>query len=284
MALNKTATSKQPRRVEVNQRALVDKVLARYPEEFTVFRELLQNADDARATKVVIEFQTKGYATHSAGANGKTNGIMTDIPDLLTTKLFKWVVRNNGDDFKDTDWGRLTKIADGNPDEQKIGAFGVGFYSVFSITDSPRVLSGGKTLEIFFIGDQLYTLDDTCAQSKWTSIEMLLKEDMQVPIPKPFDLARFLAATMTFMSCVENADVTFDNKPFMKIVKSRQVPKPISVPKDMIPRSKEDTMHIKGLSVATQEITVELTDWARAAGTKVTAILALAMKFYRRIL
>lgn len=272
MALNKTATSKQPRRVEVNQRALVDKVLARYPEEFTVFRELLQNADDARATKVVIEFQTKGYATHSAGANGKTNGIMTDIPDLLTTKLFKWVVRNNGDDFKDTDWGRLTKIADGNPDEQKIGAFGVGFYSVFSITDSPRVLSGGKTLEIFFIGDQLYTLDDTCAQSKWTSIEMLLKEDMQVPIPKPFDLARFLAATMTFMSCVENADVTFDNKPFMKIVKSRQVPKPISVPKDMIPRSKEDTMHIKGLSVATQEITVELTDWARAAGTKVTAI------------
>lgn len=52
-----------------------------------MFRELLQNADDARATKVVIEFQTEGYATHSAGANGKTNGITTAIPDLLTTKV-----------------------------------------------------------------------------------------------------------------------------------------------------------------------------------------------------
>jgi len=30
--------------VEVNQRALIDKVLARYSGEFTVFRELLQNS------------------------------------------------------------------------------------------------------------------------------------------------------------------------------------------------------------------------------------------------
>ena len=34
-------------RVEVNQRALVDKLLARYKGEFTVFRELIQNSDDA---------------------------------------------------------------------------------------------------------------------------------------------------------------------------------------------------------------------------------------------
>jgi hypothetical protein len=79
---------------------------------------------------------------------------------------------------------------------------------------------------------------------------MVLKEDMQVPIPKPFDLARFLAATMTFMSSVENAHVSFDNKVFMKIAKSRQTPRAIRFPKDMIPRSKKETMHIKGLSVA----------------------------------
>jgi hypothetical protein len=78
---------------------------------------------------------------------------------------------------------------------------------------------------------------------------MVLKEDMQVPTPKPFDLARFLAATMTFVSSVENAHVFFDNKIFMKIAKSRQLPSSIHIPKDMILRSKEDTMHIKGLSV-----------------------------------
>ncbi|KAG2138221.1 hypothetical protein BD769DRAFT_1434765, partial [Suillus cothurnatus] len=128
-----------------------------------------------------------------------------------------------------------------------------------------------KSLSIFFIGDQLYTLEGTCSQSEWTSIEMVLKEDMQVPIPKPFDLARFLAATMTFMSSVENTHVFFDNKIFMKIAKSRQLPSSIRIPKDMIPRSKEDTMHIKGLSVVTQEITVELTDWEHAAGMKITS-------------
>jgi HSP90 family molecular chaperone len=34
-------------------------------------------------------------------------------------------------------------IAEGNPDEEKIGAFGVGFYSLFSVTEEPFVTSGG---------------------------------------------------------------------------------------------------------------------------------------------
>ncbi|KAG2140195.1 hypothetical protein DEU56DRAFT_900984 [Suillus clintonianus] len=269
---SKTATS-TPNRVEVNQRALVDKLLSRHAEEFTVFRELLQNADDARAKKVLIEFQTIDYST-SAEANGQANRINDSetIPDLNTTKasrqLFKWIVRNNGDYFEEKDWERLTKIADGKHDEQKIGAYGVGFYSVFGATDSPMVFSGGKCLSIFFKGDQLYTLQDTCAMSEWTSIEMDLKEDMQVPIPKPFDFARFLAAAMTFMSSVENAHVLFNNKVFVKIAKPRQVPTPICVPKDMLPRSKGGTMNIEAVSVVTREITVELTDWARASGTK----------------
>lgn len=36
--------------VEVNQRGLIEKILARYSGEYTVFRELLQNADDAQAS------------------------------------------------------------------------------------------------------------------------------------------------------------------------------------------------------------------------------------------
>ena len=34
--------------------------------------------------------------------------------------------------------------AEGNPDEEKIGAFGVGFYSLFSVTEEPFITSGGK--------------------------------------------------------------------------------------------------------------------------------------------
>jgi hypothetical protein len=52
-----------------------------------VFRELLQNADDARATKVQIDFQTSDYADHSAGANGKANEINGTIPNLNTSEV-----------------------------------------------------------------------------------------------------------------------------------------------------------------------------------------------------
>ena len=42
-------------RVEVNQRMLIDKMLARYSSDFVVFRELIQNSDDAKATRFQLE-------------------------------------------------------------------------------------------------------------------------------------------------------------------------------------------------------------------------------------
>ena len=44
-------------------------------------------------------------------------------------------------------WKRL---AEGNPDEQKIGAFGVGFYSLFSVTEEPFVTSGTKWMGFYW--------------------------------------------------------------------------------------------------------------------------------------
>ncbi|CAF1530481.1 unnamed protein product [Rotaria sp. Silwood1] len=38
------------RRVEVNQRMLIDKMLACYSSDFVVCRELIQNSDDAKPT------------------------------------------------------------------------------------------------------------------------------------------------------------------------------------------------------------------------------------------
>lgn len=38
------------------------------------------------------------------------------------------MVRNDGLVFREEDWNRLKKIAEGNPDENKIGAFGESYY------------------------------------------------------------------------------------------------------------------------------------------------------------
>ena len=45
--LLKSADEGSDARVEVNQRALIDKILARYASNNAVYRELLQNSNDA---------------------------------------------------------------------------------------------------------------------------------------------------------------------------------------------------------------------------------------------
>ena len=83
----------------MNQRALIDKILARYSAEFTVFRELLQNADDAGASECELRFT-------SARAR---DGAVLDSSAPLT----QWTFRNNGKPFSGADWQRLRRIAEG---------------------------------------------------------------------------------------------------------------------------------------------------------------------------
>lgn len=78
----------------------------RYSAEFTVYRELIQNANDAGANEVQIDFKTTTFAK-AGGPNGRQ-------------MIKSIVIRNNGRAFTDDDWNRLKKIAEGNPDEQKV--------------------------------------------------------------------------------------------------------------------------------------------------------------------
>eukprot|EP01135_Chromosphaera_perkinsii_P000161 Nk52_evm57s32 gene=Nk52_evmTU57s32 len=139
--------------VQVNQRHLIDKILARYSGEHTVYRELIQNANDANATKVDINFVTAVGLAQSSGGGSTEN---SNTVSKSSSKCVRVVVRNNGHAFRQQDWDRLKKIAEGNPDENKIGFFGVGFYSVFSICEEPIIMSGNKCMGFYWKGDQLY--------------------------------------------------------------------------------------------------------------------------------
>ncbi|KAG1730663.1 histidine kinase-like ATPase [Suillus paluster] len=226
------------RPVEVNQRDLVDKVLARYPEEFTVFRELLQNADDAGAENFTIVFQ----ASHRYASNGTK-------PDLSSVKVCKWLVRNDGAPFQDPDWGRLTKIAEGNPDERKIGAFGVGFFSVFSVTDKPIVKSNGKMVSIYYEGDKLYVKKEEIIRdsNNCTVIEMELKQTST--IPRIFELTRFLVTSMTFLARIQCITISLDDTELSRLTKTRNKGQSIVIPEHMVRRSPGDTMTVASVKL-----------------------------------
>ncbi|XP_061579672.1 sacsin-like [Cololabis saira] len=108
-------------------------ILRRYPDGGQILKELIQNADDAQATKVVFIHDERSYGTDS----------------LWTDELRKYqgpalYVYNNAD-FTDEDWDRIQKAGRSGKlkDPNKIGRFGIGFNSVYHITDVPSIFSSG---------------------------------------------------------------------------------------------------------------------------------------------
>jgi len=135
----------QARHVTVNQRKLIDTMLARYAGDYATFRELIQNADDAESKTVVISLSCstrKGKGPPAAGGR-------------LRVRVDSIEVANDGKVFREEDWTRVQRISEGNPNEQCVGMFGVGFYSVFSFVDEPMICSGGKCMLFSWSGNQL---------------------------------------------------------------------------------------------------------------------------------
>ncbi|KAH7337817.1 hypothetical protein B0J17DRAFT_664321 [Rhizoctonia solani] len=286
MATGKDALWQQGRdeTVEVNQRALIDKVLARYSGEFTVFRELLQNADDARATAAEIRFDTKQYLGQQE-LGGQAGQVATDdvsagpgppikpkLPDLKKANVDQWTFRNNGMPFRNEDWNRLKKIAEGNPDEQKIGAFGVGFYSLFSVTEEPFVKSGTEWMGFYWRngGDQLFArrgeLPADSNNSDWTSFEMPLREPAPLP-GLPVDIARFLATSLTFMTHLRSVSLFFDGRCLAKVEKEVGSPRKLAIPRGLKLTSPGGTMNATGMSSTSLYMKATVLRWVYNTGT-----------------
>jgi len=135
--LSQSLVSGTESKVVVNVRQLVDKMLARYASEYVTFRELLQNADDAEANTVTIDFKIP---------SGAREHVIEEIS-----------VTNDGRVFAEKDWNRINTIAEGNPDRRAVGMFGVGFYSVFSFAENPIIASGDQYTTFFWQDKQLTT-------------------------------------------------------------------------------------------------------------------------------
>ncbi|KAJ3288068.1 hypothetical protein HDU79_005116 [Rhizoclosmatium sp. JEL0117] len=242
-------------KVEVNQRHLIDKILARYSAENTIFRELLQNSNDAQATAAEIHFKTSpppvdeapptpppkppasssffgalvsSFVVSAASTINQAVGIKKPALPTVTQVIYK----NNGRPFAGEDWGRLRKIAEGNPDETKIGFFGVGFYSLFSICEEPFVTSGNECMAFFWKGDQLFTkkgpVKDEDA-SPLTSFFLDLREPIDVP--NVGDFGRFLANSLAFTKNLKKVEVFVDDVRILLFDKKAAEPRPMAFPR-----------------------------------------------------
>lgn len=298
------------------QRALIDKVLARYSGAHTLYRELLQNSDDAGATEVQIRFRTQN-GEHDLPVQEH------DLPNLKTREVTNIVVRNNGQTFRDEDWSRLKKIAEvrgptihahllmrswthwltclqGNPDETKIGAFGVGFYSLFSICEEPIVSSGDSIMGFYWRGDQLFVkvaknangMTDLASDgvTPWTTFSMELREP--APLPEPMEFSRFLATCLGFTSHLSTLSLFFDSQLLFRVTKTVAPSRPIAIKSNLAMTSPLKILRLTSIEEIPVQLKADVSRWLLSTIVKppkslpsaAAAVVASSSSFASRML
>ncbi|XP_060568450.1 sacsin-like, partial [Ruditapes philippinarum] len=118
-------------------------ILSEYPDGGQILKELIQNAEDAGAREVRILHDKRRI-------NQNTSSQCETTP--IYTKFFKGpaLCVYNDAVFSENDWEGIQMIYSSNKekDPMKVGRFGLGFKSVFHITDFPCVISGDRVLLI----------------------------------------------------------------------------------------------------------------------------------------
>ena len=109
----------------------IKEALEDYDQDIDVFKEMIQNAEDAGASEIQFVIDWRNHPTEY----------------LLTREMAAWqgpalLVYNNAV-FSDKDFINICEIAGASKkiDPTKIGRFGVGFCSVYHITDVPSFVS-----------------------------------------------------------------------------------------------------------------------------------------------
>lgn len=239
--------------VTVDTRALIDKVLARYSGEWTTLRELIQNAADAQAATVTIRWETLPSTQVPLPSTADRSDLLKHA--IAHHTLRRLVVENDGTPFTQTDWARLKRIAEGNPDETKIGAFGVGFYSVFADCEEPFVSSGSEAMAFYWKANALFTkkvhLPADHASPNTTFV--LDYRSTSTPLPNLLSVSQFLATSLTFVG-LQNIHFYVDDYQILSLTKTSSPNASLVLPRDLDARTKEGIMKVTSVERASVQI------------------------------
>lgn len=186
---------------------------------------MIQNSDDAKASVVTININNNHLS-----------------------------FENNGYPFREEDWQRIITIASGNPDETSIGCFGVGFYSVFSLTDEPAIYSGTVRIEFFWENRSLKF-------RRYQNLSVSEKSVFLFPNIPSYrlkdwslqSLGLFLVKTIAFTRNITSIQVNI-NRDFFEIKKEHLNPEIITQTFQIPP--KINTVYFHPLQIFKQEIKI----------------------------
>ena len=259
--------------VTVNTRALIDKVLARYSGEWTTLRELLQNAADASASKVIVKLETSPSPTVPVPQSSNPSTQLKHV--LLHHTLKSTIVENNGEVFKSADWSRLKKIAEGNPDETKIGAFGVGFFSVFADCEEPLVSSGKEALAFYWEKDALFTKSLALPDAETSNTTFYLPmRNATSPIPSLLSLCQFLTSSLTFVG-LESIEMWLDEWRIIALDKKVAPTVELQIPKEVERKTREGLMQVAGVIKEAAQLDahwLKVVEWKPKAAAKLLSV------------
>ncbi|KAF0539436.1 Sacsin [Gigaspora margarita] len=120
----------------------LSKILDEYPDGSQILREIIQNSDDAKSRCQTFILDRNTYPTESL-LKPRLDGY-----NATNLKLDRYqgpaLLSMNDTIFEERDFKSLLKLADSEKHDQfdKIGAMGLGFNSVYHVTDLPSFITG----------------------------------------------------------------------------------------------------------------------------------------------
>ncbi|KAH9117617.1 hypothetical protein LEN26_012557 [Aphanomyces euteiches] len=146
----------------------IREILRNYPEGTSVLKEMVQNADDAGATEISFCLDMRNHA----------------VDNLAYTKMTEFqgpslMVHNNAT-FTERIGDSLKKDSS---KEWKTGRFGIGFNSVYHLTDLPTFVSGNR---IVLFDPQACHLPNINPSNPGKMIDFVSRKDLIDQFPNQF--------------------------------------------------------------------------------------------------
>lgn len=114
----------------------IKNIIAAYPAKKDILKELLQNADDAEATEIHFVWDKRRHGTKKTFGK-KWNKLQGPALCVFNNKV-----------FSDADLIGIQQLGEGGKQQSvgKTGKYGIGFNSVYHLTDCPSILTGDDLL------------------------------------------------------------------------------------------------------------------------------------------